>query len=202
MDALFNTPWKITNQIFRLFCTPFVWLTFKINGIPWPAKAKFFGLPVIQKHRYSSILIGPNADFRSTPQANPLGANHPVVLCTWVSGASITIGENFGMTGGCIVAAKRVVIGNNVGLGGNSSVIDTDFHPLNLAERRRAPNDGHAKDIVIEDDVFIGMNCIILKGVTIGKGSVIGAGSVVSKSIPPGVIAAGNPAQVIRKLDE
>ena len=52
----------------------------------------------------------------------------------------------------------------------------------------------------VEDDVFIGMNCLILKGVTIGKGSVIGAGSVVVKNIPSGVIAAGNPARVIREM--
>ena len=55
--------------------------------------------------------------------------------------------------------------------------------------------------MVIEDEVFIGMNVLILKGSHIGKGSVIGAGSVVSGTIPPGVIAAGNPIKVIREMD-
>jgi acetyltransferase-like isoleucine patch superfamily enzyme len=55
--------------------------------------------------------------------------------------------------------------------------------------------------VVIEDDVFIGMNCVVLKGVTIGRGSVVGAGSVVCKSLPSYIIAAGNPARVIRELD-
>jgi acetyltransferase-like isoleucine patch superfamily enzyme len=54
---------------------------------------------------------------------------------------------------------------------------------------------------VIEDDVFVGMQSIILKGVTIGSGSVVGAGSVVTRNVPPGVVVAGNPAQVIKKLD-
>ena len=53
---------------------------------------------------------------------------------------------------------------------------------------------------MIEDDVLIGMNSIILKGVTVGARSIIGAGSVVTKSIPSDVIAAGNPAKVLKKL--
>jgi len=55
--------------------------------------------------------------------------------------------------------------------------------------------------MIIEDGVFIGMNSLVLKGVTIGARSVIGAGSVVTRSIPPGVIAAGNPARPVRPLD-
>lgn len=54
--------------------------------------------------------------------------------------------------------------------------------------------------VTIEDDVWIGANCIILKDVTIGARSVIGAGSVVTKSIPADCIAAGNPCRVIRKI--
>ena len=59
---------------------------------------------------------------------------------------------------------------------------------------------GISSPIVIEDDVFIGVNCIILKGVTIGARSIIAAGSVVTKSIPADCIAGGNPAKVIRLL--
>ena len=54
--------------------------------------------------------------------------------------------------------------------------------------------------VVIEDNVFIGARCIILKGVTIGENSVVGAGSVVTKSIPANEIWAGNPAKFIRKI--
>jgi acetyltransferase-like isoleucine patch superfamily enzyme len=58
-----------------------------------------------------------------------------------------------------------------------------------------------SKEVVIEDDVWLGYNVIVLPGVTIGKGSVIGAGSVVSKDIPPYSIAIGNPARVIKKRE-
>lgn len=57
-----------------------------------------------------------------------------------------------------------------------------------------------SKPIVIEDDVWLGTNSIVLKGVTIGARTIIGAGSVVTKDIPADCIAAGNPCKVIRKI--
>lgn len=60
---------------------------------------------------------------------------------------------------------------------------------------------GKTKPVIIKDGAFIGTDCIILKGVTIGEKSVIGAGSVVTKSVPDGEIWAGNPAKFIRKVD-
>lgn len=127
--------------------------------------------------------------------SNLLGANHPVILCTWQPGARLLVGDHFGMTGGSIIAAERITIGNHVAVGANTTIMDTDFHPLSASERKQHPQNANTAPIIIEDDVFIGVNCLILKGVTIGCGSVIGAGSVVAKSIPPGVIAAGNPAR-------
>ncbi len=80
--------------------------------------------------------------------------------------------------------------------------MDSNAHSLNAGLRRDYNSDmKHKVDapIVIEDDVFIGMNSIILKGVTIGARSVIGAGSVVTRSIPADCVACGNPAVVIKK---
>jgi len=104
------------------------------------------------------------------------------------------------MTGGTLCAAKKIIIGNNVGVGANTIIVDTDFHPLDTTQRRLESSGGRTAAIVIENDVFIGMNCLVLKGVTIGEGSVIGAGSVVTADVPPGVIAGGNPARVLREL--
>jgi len=200
MTEFQNTPWKITNELLRRLLFPYIRLFFAVNGIQWENNWKILGVPIIQKHRLSQIRIGPGLGLRSTTRSNPLGPNHPVILCTWKSGAVIEIGKNFAMTGGALVAANRITIGNDVNLGANSTMIDTDFHPLDPIERRLNPQDAEAAPININDDVFIGMNCLILKGVTIGQNSIIGAGSVVSRDIPPGVIAAGNPAKIIKSI--
>jgi acetyltransferase-like isoleucine patch superfamily enzyme len=105
------------------------------------------------------------------------------------------------MTGGTICAEERIIIGDDVWVGANCVIADTDFHPLDLAARLAHPLDGATAPITIEDGVFIGMQSLILKGVTIGARSVIGAGSVVTRDVPPGVIAAGNPARIIRDMD-
>lgn len=94
-----------------------------------------------------------------------------------------------------LVAAERIQIGQRVQVGANCTIADTDFHPLTAAGRAQDFLAGaHAAPITIEDDVFIGMQCLILKGVTIGRGSVVGAGSVVTRDVPAGVVVAGNPA--------
>ncbi len=188
------------NEGFRILFYPFVYFYFRINGLQLPAGSKIFGLPIIQKHRRSTMRLGKNLQLRSTPVSNPLGVNHAVILCTWQENARLEIGDCFGMTGGSICAAKSVKIGNHVLIGANTTISDTDFHPLEFKQRMQNLHAGVSKAIRIEDEVYIGMNCLILKGVTIGRGSVIGAGSVVSRSIPPGVIAAGNPARIIKEL--
>lgn len=173
---------------------------FALAGIPWGKTWRFYGVPIIQKHRRSRISLGPGLQLRSSPRSNPLGISHRVFLSTIQDGAVLEIGANFGMSGGAICAANRITIGDNVAIGANSKIVDTDFHPLNPHLRQMAPAEAVTSPVIIEDDVFIGMNCLILKGVTIGQGCVIGAGSVVTRSIPPGVIAGGNPAMVIKEL--
>ncbi|MEZ4731732.1 MAG: DapH/DapD/GlmU-related protein [Caldilineaceae bacterium] len=100
-----------------------------------------------------------------------------------------------------LVAAERIVIGDRVQVGANSTIVDTDFHPLTAEGRARDFLAGAHAPIVIEDDIFIGMQSLILKGVTIGRGSVVGAGSVVTRDVPPGVVVAGKPAVVVKELE-
>jgi acetyltransferase-like isoleucine patch superfamily enzyme len=200
LQQSFNTPWKVWNLLGCWMVYPSARLLFALNGIRWGRRWRLYGLPILQKHRQSVMQFGAGLNLRSSVTSNPLGPNHPVILCTWEPGAVLEVGEDFAMTGGSICAAQRIKIGSNVAVGANSTIADTDFHPLNAEYRRRHPQESETAPICIEDDVFIGMNCQILKGVTIGRGSVIGAGSVVAKDVPAGVIAAGNPARVIREV--
>jgi len=199
-DKALNTPWKISNGLGRWMIYPYLRLLFAVNGIQWGRGWRFYGIPIIQRHRLSTMRFGSFLHLRSSVRSNPLGPNHPVILCTWQAGAALEIGSHFAMTGGALIAAERITIGDRVNIGANTTVLDTDFHPLDPETRPLHPQDAATKPVFIENDVFIGMSCLILKGVTIGQGSVIGAGSVVTRDIPPGVIAAGNPARVVREL--
>jgi acetyltransferase-like isoleucine patch superfamily enzyme len=89
-------------------------------------------------------------------------------------------------------------VGRDGLFGANIQIFDSNFHDLD--PRRRRDGRQRMAPVEIGDNVFVGMSVTILKGVTIGSDSVIGAGAVVSSSIPAGVIAAGNPARVVREL--
>ena len=195
-----NTPWKVRNELWRLLVYPRVRLLLALNGIQWGPDWRFYGVPIIQKHRDSLMVFGPGLQLRSAVRSNPLGPYHAVILATWQRGARLEVGAGFGMTGGSLCAAQSIVVGNNVAVGANTTVVDTDFHPLEVDRRRQKPDKGATAPVVIEDNVFIGMNCLVLKGVRIGKGSVVGAGSVVTGEVPPGVVVAGNPARIVRSL--
>ncbi|SEM42638.1 Hexapeptide repeat of succinyl-transferase [Syntrophus gentianae] len=196
----FQTPWKVRNKLECWIIYPWMRILMAVNGIPWRQGWSFYGVPIIQKHHKSKISFGAGLSLRSSLRSNPLGVNHPVFVSTLRIGAVLEVGNNFAMTGGAICAADSIRIADNVVIGANSTIIDTDFHPIDSALRRLHPQDGRTVPVVIEDNVFIGMNCLILKGVTLGAGSVISAGSIVTKAMPPRIIAAGNPAKVLRAL--
>jgi len=202
MVDLFDTPWKISSELRRLFILPLIRIHFGISGIPWNSDWKIYGIPILQRHRKSRIDIGRGLYLRSFAAANPLGPYRPVIIATRSSHASIRIGNGVGVTGGTICAEESIEIGNRVLIGANCILVDTDFHPVDLLARRATPQQGQVAPIVIEDDVFIGMNSMILKGVHVGKGSVIGAGSVVTDDIPSGVVCVGNPARIVRELGQ
>lgn len=121
----------------------------------------------------------------------------PPFYCDY--GSNITLGERVFFNFNCVILdVAQVTIGNHVLFGPNVQVY-TATHPLD-AEQRRSGLEA-ARPISIGDDVWIGGGAILCPGVTIGARSVIGAGSVVTKDIPEGVFAAGNPCRVIRALE-
>lgn len=103
---------------------------------------------------------------------------------------------NYNLT---VLDCAAVTIGDRTLLGPGVGIYTVD-HPLD--PEQRAAGVEKAMPVVIEEDVWIGGGAIILGGVTIGRGSVIGAGSVVTRDIPPGVLAVGNPCRVLREITE
>ena len=193
-------PWKAGNELRRLLIAPCAW--WALRGVELGGGWRCYGLPIIQRHRQSEIRIGRRMNLRSTARSNPLGPNHPVIISTRRAGARLTIGDDFGMTGGSLVCDERISIGDRVWVGANTVIADTDFHPLEPQRRMTAPLDARTAPIQIGDDVFIGMNALILKGVSIGAGAVVGAGSVVRRDVPAGAIVAGNTAAVVGELPD
>ena len=117
-----------------------------------------------------------------------------------VKGTQIYIGKHFyANTGLLILDEADVRIGNHVFIAPRVCIY-TASHPIDAGVRRKDLE--VAKGVTIGDDVWIGGNVVINPGVTIGSGVVIGSGSVVTKDIPSGVIAAGNPCRVIREITE
>ena len=117
-------------------------------------------------------------------------------LCDY--GYNIEIGENFYANVNCVILDEASVrFGDNVFIGPNCAFY-TAGHPLDAEQRRLGLE--FARPITVENDVWFGGNVVVLPGVTIGDGCVIGAGSVVTKDIPAGCLAFGNPCKVVRKI--
>lgn len=190
-----DMPWAATNALRRLLALPYARVYFWLCGVTWGRRWRVFGTPMIQRFRGSIIEIGNGVSLRSWRSSNPLASGKPITLSTRSTDAVIRIGCDVDITSVTIVAAQLIVVGDRTVIGANSVVIDTDFHPLDPALRRRLSEGGATRPVVIEDDVFIGAGCLILKGVRLGRGCVIGAGSVVTRDVPSGAIVGGNPAR-------
>ena len=123
--------------------------------------------------------------------------------------ANVIIGNcTFISSGTTLICTREIIIGDYVQIGWGCTLIDTNSHSLDYHIRRQDLNDHYngRKDwdvvecsaINIQDDVWIGFNSIILKGITIGKGAIVAAGSVVTKDVPAYSVVGGNPAKIIR----
>lgn len=121
----------------------------------------------------------------------------PPFFCDY--GYNIEVGEKVFMNFNCcILDVMKVKMGNNVLLGPNVQIY-TATHPMEA--KTRAEWLEYAKPVTIGNDVWIGGAAVICPGVTIGNGVVIGAGAVVTKDVPNNVFVGGNPAKVIREID-
>jgi acetyltransferase-like isoleucine patch superfamily enzyme len=145
------------------------------------------------------LSIGANVRVNGGPRRNVVGGGNPTSLEVR-KGASLQIGDHTGISSATIVATTKIEIGCRVLIGGGCHILDSDFH--GLYGNRDDPRSIRSAPIVIEDDVFIGCNCIVLKGSRIRKGAVIGAGSIVTGEVPAYEIWSGVPARFNRSITE
>ena len=147
-----------------------------------------------------------------------IGAESAVLghLATFPKSGKISIGQKcFIGENSRIWSAARIEIGDYVIISHNVNIHDSNSHSLDYAERKIEFDDilpslkasYHDFDIkpspiVIENDVWIGFNAVILRGVRIGRGAIIGACTVVTKDVPPFTVVAGNPMRIIQALEE
>jgi len=123
----------------------------------------------------------------------------------------LSVGDDTILVGAVFMCAERIEIGQKVIVSYNVTIADSDFHPRDPELRRQdaianAPEGNKenrpavvSKPVIIEDDVWIGIGAIILKGVRIGRGARIGAGAVVTSDVPAGADFSGNPARLHTK---
>lgn len=185
--------------MFRCLLLRILFLKYRLKN----RKIIFKGWAVIHSFKGSAIHIGEHTAIFSSFSSNMLGLYQRTIIVARYGGV-INIGKHCGISGSTIYSWKSIEIGNYTRIGANCKIIDNDFHPIQLKYRHEGQNKDYTEraPIIIGNDCFIGMNSIILKGTTLGNNVIVGAGSVVHGSFPDNCIIAGNPAKIVKKIDE
>lgn len=191
---------KVNGKIRHFLSHIFTTILFKAQNV----RCQSFntsGMPFVSVAREGGrIQIGDNFRMHNGIKGNPIGCYQ---RCTFFCdrNSSIIIGNNVGISQTALVSYSKIIIEDNVKIGGGTCIYTTDFHSLDPLARLSTDDMKYRKvaDVIIRRNAFVGAHCIILKGVIVGENSIVGAGSVVTKSIPANEIWAGNPAKFIRK---
>ena len=171
----------------RLWC--------RLHGAEVDATTLIHGLPRISRKSGARVILESGCTLNSAPWSNPLNDGRLTVIFAGPD-AVIHFRKNSGASSSRIIAYKEIQIGEDTLIGSGCLICDSDMHEVPLGSSPPVK----AASIHIGSQVFIGANCTILKGVTIGDGAVIGAASLICKDIPAGALAAGNPAKILRNF--
>jgi len=144
------------------------------------------------------IILHDNVYLRSRSKGYQAGMPFPTTLLIDVPNARIEIGKNTRLNGVYIHAQKSIGIGKNCVIAAGVNIIDSNGHKINSTDRTKGRDT--PEEILIGDNVWIGLNAIILKGTNIGNNSVIAAGSVVKGIYPDNSLIAGNPGVLVKRI--
>jgi acetyltransferase-like isoleucine patch superfamily enzyme len=165
-------------------------------------RIRVIGRPFFEFKNNSRIVIEDNVTLNSSPMGYHVNMHSPVKLIADGKNSLIQIGKNTRIHGSCIHASDSISIGSNCLIAANCQIFDSNGHELSFDNvELRINTSSKPKKIVIENNVWIGINSIILPGVKIGSGSIISAGSIVNCDIPPMCIAGGNPVKVLKSFE-
>lgn len=181
--------------ITRLICN--------VKGVKLGKGVLFKSFPAVMRNPTAVITIGNNTLLNSSNTGYHINMHSSCKILADRDKAQITIGSNCRIHGTCIHAYNSIKIGDNVLIAANTQIIDGNGHQLsfdNTSDRINTTDKG--KPIIIESNVWIGANCFILGGVTIGEGAVVSANSVVHKDVKPNTIVGGNPAKLIKDANK
>jgi acetyltransferase-like isoleucine patch superfamily enzyme len=172
----------------------------RTDGFSFGPGLSVLGWPILRCSEGAHVVVGRNLMLISESVHSAVGVSRPCMIRAMRPGARIVIGDDVGMSGATVCAAREVTIGDRVLIGADAVIVDNDLHPVRSIPRRYEQEDVASAPVVIEDDVFIGMRAMVLKGVRIGAGAVVGAGSVVTADVPAGCIVGGVPASVLGQV--
>jgi acetyltransferase-like isoleucine patch superfamily enzyme len=172
-----------------------------MRGVELGGKVWVWGKPVVTVHPEARVFIGEGVRMRSHTDAYHGPMFSPVRLSAVLPGAEILVGRETRLFGCTIHAWRRVEIGSHCLIAANVAILDAHGHSTNDRDwYRRVRVRDEPLEVVVGDYVWIGLGCIITKGVHIGQGAIIGAGSVVTTDVSPFTIVAGSPARVVRQI--
>jgi len=193
---------KIKRKLFYFLNLASAKIVLSIHGIVVGRNIMLTSIPYIFRYKGSKIILHNDVRMHGNLYNNSVCGSHKMVLTTLSATAIIEIGEGSAISCATIAAYKRVTIGKRVYVGAGVKILDTDFHPVDPVKRKEDNQLrlADSRPIEICDDAWLGMESIVLKGVTIGRGAVVAARAVVTKDVPPNVMVAGVPAREIRKL--
>ncbi len=177
------------DSILKHLCTPFVW-RLRMKGVAVGSDCVVTGVPYVRKRKGSQIKVGDSVFLHSIRRFSPL-LQHPVALITQLPEACIELHDHCALSGCTIEACSKITFGEYTIVDPGTVIYDSKGHnydPVTGWFWRKKRED---KPITIGKRCYIGMNGIILKGVTIGDDCVISAGTVVSQDVPSGHILHG-----------
>lgn len=181
------------NLFSKLFLIIFLHIKLKMHGVIFSKSIR--GNRCILKNE-GKIKLGRRVSLNSYPNGDCVKTG----LLTYKNQAVITIGDDCNLNGTIIHCNNKINIGNNCLFGPGTIIVDNDSHNTSLDPVERRNGIVNNAPVIIGKNVWVGMRCIILKGVNIGENSIIAAGSVVTKDVLPNTLVGGNPVKLLRKL--